>query len=114
MTHKITDQPTWIKGIGQKTTSASFTKTNDFTKMQSTVDASKNALEMAKIEPQDIDVAEVHDAFTVCEALAVEDIGMVKKGFGAKFSKELYETENKMINPRGGLIGSGHLWAPPE
>lgn len=105
---KVTDTPIWISGIGQKTTAASFTKTADFTKMQSTIDAVGQAFSMSKIDAGQIDVAEVHDAFAVCEALAVEDIGMAKKGFGAKFADELYQTGNKMINPRGGLIGSGH------
>ena len=76
--------------------------------MASTIEASKSAFEMAKMTPKDVDVAEVHDAFTVCEIMAVEDIGFIEKGHGSKFVKELYETGNKKINPRGGLIGSGH------
>ncbi len=104
----ITEQPVQISGIGQKTTSAGFLKTDNFTKMQSTIYAAKQAFKMARIEPEHVDVAEVHDAFAVCEALAVEDIGMVKKGNGTKFLQELYDTENKKVNPRGGLIGSGH------
>jgi len=105
---EITDSPVWIAGIGQKTTSAGFTRTEDFTRMQSTSDAAKQALEMAGMGPGDVDVAEVHDAFAVCEALAVEDIGMAKKGSGARFARDLYETGDRMVNPRGGLIGAGH------
>ena len=105
---KISQNPVWIKGIGQKTLSAGFTKTQDFTSMGSTIEASKIAFDMAKIKPSDVDVAEIHDAFTVCEIMAVEDLGFVEKGNGAKFVKTLYETENKKINPRGGLIGAGH------
>lgn len=105
---KISETPIWIKGIGQKTLSAGFTKNQDFTSMGSTIEASKIAFEMAKMNPQDVDVAEVHDAFTICEIMAVEDIGFVKKGQGSKFVRTLYETENKKINPRGGLIGAGH------
>ena len=105
---KYTDSPVWITGIGQKTTSAGFTKNQDFTKMDSTIEAGKNALSMADKKVGDIDVIELHDAFSVCEPLALEDLGIIEKGQGAKFSKELFETENNFVNPRGGLIGSGH------
>ncbi len=105
---KVSETPIWIKGIGQKTLSAGFTKNQDYSSMASTIEASKIAFEMAKMKPKDVDIAEVHDAFTVCEIMAVEDLGLVEKGQGAKFVKTLYETEDKKINPRGGLIGAGH------
>ena len=63
---------------------------------------------MAGISSSDVDVAEVHDAFAICEPMALEALKIADKGHGAKFSQELYETHNRMINPRGGLIGSGH------
>ena len=105
---KISETPVWIKGIGQKTLSAGFTKSQDFSSMASTIEASKIAFEMAKMNVGDVDVAEIHDAFTVCELMAIEDLGFVEKGQGAKFVKTLYETEDRKINPRGGLIGAGH------
>lgn len=105
---KFSENPIWIKGIGQKTLSAGFTKNRDFTCMSSTIEASKIAFDMAKMKPNDVDVAEIHDAFTICEIMAVEDIGLVEKGEGAKLSKTLYETQDMKINPRGGLIGAGH------
>ena len=107
-TPEITDNPVWITGIGQRTVSAGFCKTSDFTHMQSTHDAARQALNMAGIDAKHVDVAEVHDAFAVCEAMAIEDIGIATRGSGARLAGQLYETDNKMINPRGGLIGSGH------
>ncbi len=104
----ITDIPVWITGIGQRTVSARLARTGGFTSMQSTLDASRQALMMAGIGPKDIDVAEVHDAFAVCEALALEDIGFAERGRGASFARYLYDTGDKKINPRGGLIGAGH------
>jgi len=108
VTKRFTNEPVWIKGIGQKTTSAGFTKNNSFSSMRSTVEAAKISFQMSKLSPGDIDVAEVHDAFTVCELMAVEDLRIVSKGEGRSFVKTLYETEDRKINPRGGLIGSGH------
>lgn len=105
---KYTDSPVWISGIGQKTISASFIKNPSFTEMTTTIDATKIALDMAKIDPSKIDVAEIHDAFTVCEPMALEALGFIENGKGVKMSKELYETEDRKINPRGGILGTGH------
>lgn len=108
MMKKITDQPVWISGVGQKTTSAGFTKNESFNSMESTKIAAQTALQMAHKKIQDINVAEVHDAFSVCEPMAIEAIGMANPGEGTKLVRELYETKNLKINPRGGLIGCGH------
>jgi acetyl-CoA C-acetyltransferase len=104
---KFTDSPVWITGIGQKTTSASFTK-NDLTTIESTTNAATQAYTMSKIEPKQIDVVEIHDAFTVCELMILEDLGITQNGHAGRYVMDLYNTSNKMINPRGGLIGAGH------
>jgi acetyl-CoA C-acetyltransferase len=108
MTKKITDMPVWIKGIGQKTTSAGFTKNPSFISMESSKIAGQAALKMANQTISNIDVAEVHDAFSVCEPMALEALGFSELGSGTNVIKELHETNNFKINPRGGLIGSGH------
>jgi len=104
------DQPVWITGIGQRTVSASFSKVSELTRMESTILAAREAYAMAKIEPYMINVAEVHDAFTICEILAYEDLGFVEKGEGGSFAKESQSgIDGKVaINTRGGLIGTGH------
>lgn len=104
---KFTDSPVWISGIGQKTTSASFTK-NDLTRLDSTIDAARQAYAMSNIEPKQIDVAEIHDAFSICEIMVLEDLEIAQKGGAGKLVKELYNSNSKKINPRGGLIGAGH------
>ncbi len=108
ITKKITDMPVWITGIGQKTTSAGFTKNMSFSSMESTKIASNAALKMANQNIENIDVAEVHDAFSVCEPMALESLGFSISGNGTNLIKELYDTNDFKINPRGGLIGSGH------
>jgi len=107
---KFTDEPVWIKGLGQKTGSSQFTKRHDYTTMDTSKEAARLALKMAKKEPKDIDVAEIHDAFSVIELMAVEDLGLVEKGMGSNFVRTLYETDNRKINPRGGVIGAGHVF----
>ncbi len=108
VSRKFTDVPITISGIGQKTVSAGFTKNPSFSSMVSTQEASNFAYDMAKITPKEVDVAEVHDAFTVCEPMALESIGFSEKGKGTQLTRILFETSDKKINPRGGLIGSGH------
>ena len=105
---KFTDTPIWVSGIGQKTISASFTKNNDLTSMESTKSAVSEAYRMSNKTVDDIDVVELHDAFSVCEIIELEDMGFCQKGQGSKFVRDLYDTDNRMVNPRGGLIGTGH------
>ncbi len=105
---KYTDMPIWITGIGQKTTSAGFTKNTSLTSMESTVIAGQSALKMSNHNISEIDVAEVHDAFSVCEPMALESLGFTKPGEGINMVQKLHKEDNFMINPRGGLIGAGH------
>lgn len=105
---KNAEMPIWISGIGQKTTSAGFTKNMSLSSMESTKMAGNTALKMSKHKPKDIDVAEIHDAFSVCEPMALESLGFAQPGFGTSLVNEIYETNSFKINPRGGLIGAGH------
>ncbi len=103
---KFPDKTVWIKGIGQQTNSASFANaTDDLTTIASTKFAARDAFEMAQIKPSQIDIAELHDAFTILEILAYEDLGFVEKGRGGKF---VTSQENIATNRRGGIIGCGH------
>ncbi len=105
---RYTDAPVWIEGIGQKTVSAGFAGNGPACEMESTIRAARDAFSMAGMAPADVDVMELHDAFSVCEPMALEGIGMVQKGAGARFCRELYESGDNHVNPRGGLIGAGH------
>jgi acetyl-CoA C-acetyltransferase len=99
------DNSVFIKGIGQQTTSASFAKaTSDLTTIEAAKRAARTAFEMSHTKASQIDVAELHDAFTILEILAYEDLGFAKKGEGGKF----VDQEQIGINPRGGIIGCGH------
>lgn len=105
---QLSENPVWITGIGQKTISAGFTKNISLSSMESTKPAGQSALKMADKKIESIDVAEIHDAFSVCEPMALESLGFSKKGQGTSMIKELHDTDNFKINPRGGLIGTGH------
>jgi acetyl-CoA C-acetyltransferase len=67
-------------------------------------------MEMAGIKPGDVDVAELHDAFTILEIVESEEAGFFEKGKG-HIALEKGETalDGKLpINPSGGLKGKGH------
>jgi acetyl-CoA C-acetyltransferase len=102
---RMLDKPVFIKGIGQQTNSASFANaTSDLATIDATRMAAHMAFEMSQTKISQIDVAELHDAFTILEILAYEDLGFTKKGEGGKFVNQ----QDIMINPRGGIIGCGH------
>lgn len=107
---KYTNEPVWIKGLGQKSGPSQFTKNPEYTSMNTTKEATRLALTMAKKESKDVDVVELHDAFSVIEMMAIEDLGLTKKGMGANYVRTLFETEDRKINPRGGVIGAGHAF----
>jgi acetyl-CoA C-acetyltransferase len=102
---EFTDRSVWITGVGQSSACASFGSVKELSRMDSTVLAARDAYQMAGISPQMIDVVEVHDAFTICEIMAYEDLGFTQKGDGGRFAES---GKNSFINPRGGLIGTGH------
>ena len=102
---KRLDNAVWIRGIGQQTYSASFANaTRDLTTIEAAKRAAQDAFEMSGTNPAQIDVAELHDAFTILEILAYEDLGFARKGEGGRF----VDQQEIAINPRGGIIGCGH------
>jgi acetyl-CoA C-acetyltransferase len=98
------DNPIWIRGIGQRTNCASFSKIADLTSIIATGQAAADAYRMAAIEPSSLDVAELHDAFTILEIISYEDLHFARRGEGGKF----VNNPTMSVNPRGGILGCGH------
>lgn len=99
--------PVWIKGIGQQTSGASFASSmDDLTALQTARRAAHDAYRMAGVRPSQVDVAELHDAFTILEIMAYEDLGFAQRGRGGKFAEQ--EQQEIAVNPRGGILGCGH------
>jgi acetyl-CoA C-acetyltransferase len=72
--------------------------------------AAKRAYEMAQVKPEDIDVAQTHDCFTISEIIEVEELGFCKKGEGGPFvaSGAINPGGKIPINTDGGLLSCGH------
>ena len=107
---KHTDAPVYVKASAQATDTISLHDRRDITTLDATVHAAKKAYEMASIEPKDVDLAEVHDCFTIAEICAIEDLGFVPKGKGGPATEEgMTALDGKIpVNPSGGLKACGH------
>jgi benzoylsuccinyl-CoA thiolase BbsB subunit len=82
----------------------------DFTLPEITVRAARQVYEGAGIGPDEIDVAEVHDAFTIAELLYYEALGLCARGEGAALLESGASSLGGRIpvNPSGGLLAKGH------
>ncbi|MEM1606980.1 MAG: thiolase domain-containing protein [Candidatus Bathyarchaeia archaeon] len=107
---KYTDTPVYIIGSGHGTDAIGLYERDDLTSLKSTKIAAKEAYDMAGLSPKDIDVAEVHDCFTIAEIMAYEDLGFCKPGEGGKFIEDGAPTLDGAlpVNTSGGLKAKGH------
>ena len=108
--HEFTDRPVFVAGFGVATDHPYLHEKTSFVGLQATVEAAKRAYAMAGVEPTDIDMAEVHDCFTITEILDIEDLGFVEKGKGgvASLNGVTALTGRIPVNTSGGLLAKGH------
>ncbi len=106
----LSKKPVWIRGLGAASASVNMAGRNLVTGLAVARQASEQAYKMAGVTPKDIDVAEVHDCFTISEILAYEDLGFAKPGEGRDLvkSKETYKEGSIPTNVDGGLLSKGH------
>lgn len=106
----ICKKPVWVAGVGLATDTMRIGEREKLTSISATREAAKIAYKMAGVGPNDIDVATVHDCFTIAEIIAYEDLGFCEKGEGGRFieSKETYIGGKIPINVDGGLKAKGH------
>jgi acetyl-CoA C-acetyltransferase len=107
---RYTDTPVQIIGSGQASDTIGLYERENFTSLAAARLAAKKAYEMADIKPEDIDVAEVHDCFTIAEIIAYEDLGFCKAGEGGRLveSGETRLGGRMPVNTSGGLKAKGH------
>jgi acetyl-CoA C-acetyltransferase len=107
---KFADNPVYVLGSGQASDTIGLYEREDLTSLKASILASREAYKMAGIEPKDVDVAEVHDCFTIAELVAYEDLGFCAKGDGGRLieSGETKLTGSIPVNTSGGLKSKGH------
>jgi len=103
-------KPVWILGLGAASTAVNMAGRDLFTGLTVGIEAGQQAYKMAGIGPKDVDVAEVHDCFTIAEMMAYENLGFAKPGEGKDLirSKETYKEGSIPVNVDGGLLSKGH------
>ena len=80
---EYTDEVVSVVATAQASAGPLATWAGDITSIPSARIAARQAFEMAGISPSDLDMAEVHDCFTIAEIIGIEDIGLFEPGKGA-------------------------------
>ncbi len=118
---EFTDDPVYIVSSQQATDAISLYSRESLTSIKTTKLAVGAAMKAAKVTYDDIQIAEVHDCFTIEEVMFLEDSGYYEKGEGWKGVHESYESgrgskhipylngsKELIVNPGGGLKADGH------
>ncbi len=108
---KLTDTPVWVRGSGAASDHLALHDRPTITQLKATREASTKAYAMAGVDARQIDLAEVHDCFTIAEVLATEDLGLTERGEGGVFARNGEGRLNEgttTVNASGGLKSKGH------
>jgi acetyl-CoA C-acetyltransferase len=107
---KISDSPVWLAGLGAASDTMMISDRPTLVGLTATKLAAEPAYKMAGVTPDDIDVADTHDCFSIAEIMSYEDLGFCKKGEGGKFIEEgqAYIGGKLPVNVDGGLKSKGH------
>ncbi len=91
--------------------SGTYPDDRSYTFFDTDVRAAEAAYRMAGLGPEDIDLAEVHDCFSVAEIVHYEDLGFCRKGEGGRFIEEGHSAigGTTPVNTSGGLLSKGHV-----
>ena len=111
LAHQFTDTPIWVKGSGAGSDKLALHDRPSLTQLRATQLASQKAYSLANLQPNQIDLAEVHDCFTIAEVLATEDLGFAGRGEGGIFARNGQGRRNEgevTVNASGGLKSKGH------
>ena len=104
------DAPVAVTGTGQGTDRMALGDREHLARTPAAADAADAAYADAGIEAADVDLAEVHDCFTIAEVLALESLGLFEPGEGIAAAREGVTTADGdlPVNLSGGLKAKGH------
>jgi acetyl-CoA C-acetyltransferase len=99
-----------IAGSAASTDSIAVHSRKDPLFLSAAYQSAKRAYELANVEPKDIDVFELHDAFSIMTALSLEACGFAERGQGVRLGldNEIGLKGRVPICTRGGLKARGH------
>lgn len=104
------DAAVWVRGAGVATDTMSFHDRSDLLQLDASRIAAERALRQAGMDVRDMDLYEIHDAFTVMTPLILESLGLYPKGEGwcAAVEGEIALDGKVPISTFGGLKARGH------
>lgn len=107
---KYTDTPVIVKTVAMHHDHPGIFQREDLTALRAVKRAGEEAFRNADLTPKDIDVMEVHDAFTIAEIVIYEMLGLAERGRGVELVRNNVTTFDGEIpvNPSGGLKSKGH------
>ena len=108
---RLTDTPVWMRGSGAAADHLALHDRPSLTTLAATRSAASQAYTQSGLSATDLDLAEVHDCFTVAELLATEDLGLTPTGHGGRFARDGEGRRNEgrtTVNGSGGLKAKGH------
>ncbi|MEW6262562.1 MAG: hypothetical protein AB1641_05740 [Thermodesulfobacteriota bacterium] len=105
---RFTNKPVWV--AGSSLTTGIYSLDREIARNQLEETCGRQAMEMAGLGPEDLDLAEVHDCFTIAEFMRVEGLGLVPEGeYGRWMDEGWADIDGKLaVNPSGGLLAKGH------
>ena len=107
---KLTNKPVYITGVGQASSGPLANQQEYLPRLRARELSSKQAYDMAGLTPQDIDICELHDCFSIASLISAEGLGFFEFGkSGEAWLKGEADIGGKVaINPSGGLKSKGH------
>lgn len=98
-------KPVWMLGSGQASDTLALHHRSSLTTIPASKVAGEKAFKQANVKPEDIEIAEVHDCFSIEEILAYEDLGFAERGKGKDLlvEKETWVGGRLPVNTDGGL-----------
>ena len=105
-----TRKPVRVLGVAQASDAVALEDKEDITTFPAVRRAGRKAYEMAGLGPADIQLAEIHDCFTIAEIIATEDLGFVERGGGGPYAVAGHTSlhGDRPVNTSGGLKSKGH------
>ncbi len=108
--HRYTSRFARVLAVAQTSDHVALDTKSDITMFPAVKSAGEKAYAIAGLGPRQIDLAELHDCFTIAEIVASEDLGFARKGEGGPFAAGGCSaiTGTLPINTSGGLKSKGH------
>lgn len=108
----LKNKPVYLLGEGGRVTAFSLGQQPDITRF-GYMDAAKDAFAMAGLKPEDIDIAEIYDSYPIFQLIALEGLGLCKRGEAGPFVAAGHTMPGGKLpmTTNGGMLSQGHTGA---